>query len=131
MKKTTKIKPIKTDEDHKEALEMLEGLMDTEPKPGSDESDQIGILAVLIENYESKRFPETPSDPIEAIKFRMDQADMTREDLIPYFGSSDEVSEVLSRKKALTLKMIRKIESGLNIPADILIKNTETASRHQ
>ena len=129
MKKDVKIKPIKTKKDHEEALELFEKLMDMNPKPGSDESNQMGVLAALIENYESKKFPEILSDPIEAIKFRMDQTGMTQADLLPYFGSKHEVSEVLSGKKPLTLEMIRKLKSGLDIPADVLIQTTEVADK--
>ena len=104
---------------------MLEEFIDMDPKPGSDESDQMEVLATLIEKYEIEKFPEAPADPIEAIKFRMDQNDMTQADLIPYLGSRSRVSDILNGKRSLTLEMIRKLESGLKIPADLLIKKPD------
>lgn len=116
------IKLIKTQQDHEQALARLMALMDMDPTPGSSENDEIDVLAVLIEKYEKETFPLDKPDPIEAIKFRMDQQGLTNKDLIPYFGSAPKVSEVLSGKRTLSLNMIRKLSEGLGISAEILIQ---------
>lgn len=119
------IKLIKTQQDHEQALARLMALMDMDPAPGSSENDEIDVLAVLIEKYEKETFPLDKPDPIEAIKFRMDQQGLTNKDLIPYFGSAPKVSEVLSGKRTLSLNMIRKLSEGLGISAEILIQAPE------
>lgn len=116
------LKLIKTQQDHEQALARLMALMDMDPTPGSSENDEIDVLAVLIEKYEKETFPLDKPDPIEAIKFRMDQQGLTNKDLIPYFGSAPKVSEVLSGKRTLSLNMIRKLSEGLGISAEILIQ---------
>lgn len=116
------IKIIKTEQDHLEALKMLEVLMDLDPDPDTAEGDQLKLLVTLIKDYETKAFPQTFPDPIQAIKFRMDQADLKPADLIPYLGSRSRVSEILSGKRQLTLEMIRALSAGLGIPAKILIQ---------
>ncbi|MDR7120996.1 ImmA/IrrE family metallo-endopeptidase [Rheinheimera soli] len=122
------IKLIKTQQDHEQALARLMALMDMDPTPGSSENDEIDVLAVLIEKYEKETFPLDKPDPIEAIKFRMDQQGLTNKDLIPYFGSAPKVSEVLSGKRTLSLNMIRKLSEGLGISAEILIQAPEQTS---
>jgi HTH-type transcriptional regulator/antitoxin HigA len=116
------IKIIKTEQDYQEALKMVEALMDRDPNPDTTEGDQLKLLVTLIKDYETKSFPQTFPDPIEAIKFRMDQADLKPADLIPYLGSRSRVSEILSGKRQLTLEMIRALSGGLGIPAKILIQ---------
>src|SRR5581483_8024099 len=120
----TEIKVIKNEEDYSEALKMLEGLVSLDPDPESDEGEKLNLLATLIESYESRAFPVTVSDPIEAIKFRMDQRDLKPADLIPYLGSKSRVSEILSGKRPLSLEMMRVLEVGLGIPAKVLLKQS-------
>ncbi|MCK5475450.1 MAG: ImmA/IrrE family metallo-endopeptidase [Candidatus Pacebacteria bacterium] len=121
----SKIKVIKTEKDYKEALELLEVLMIRDPDPDSDEGEQLAVLSTLIRDYESQSFPKTLPGPIDAIKFRMEQANLTPVDLIPYIGSRSRVSEILSGKRQLTMQMVRAIETGLGIPAKVLIRKPE------
>jgi HTH-type transcriptional regulator / antitoxin HigA len=118
----SKIKFIKTEQDYEEALKLVEVLMSHDPDPDSDEGEQLAVLSTLIQDYESRSFPETLPTQIDAIKFRMDQANLKPADLIPYIGSRSRVSEILSGKRQLTLEMIRALEAGLGIPAKVLIK---------
>jgi HTH-type transcriptional regulator/antitoxin HigA len=113
---------IKTDEQYEEALALVEELMDLDPEPGSGDADKLELLVLLITNYEKEHFPMEMPDPIEAIKFRMEQQQLSQKDLIPYLGSRGRVSEVLNRKRPLTLKMIRTLHKGLGIPAEVLIQ---------
>lgn len=119
------IKVIRTEQDYKEALELLGILMAGDPAPNSENGEKLSILATLIQDYESKCFPETLPDPIDAILFRMEQQNLKPVDLIPYLGSRSKVSEILSRKRPLTLSMIRALESGLGIPAKVLLKESD------
>src|SRR3989339_15248 len=120
-----KIKFIKTAEDYTEALKLVETLMISDPDVNSDEGEQLALLSALIQDYESRSFPETLPNPIDAIKFRMDQANLKPVDLIPYIGSRSRVSEILSGKRQLTLEMMRALEIGLGIPAKVLIKKPD------
>lgn len=115
------IKVIKHREEHAQAMARLSALMDLDPKPGSDEEGELELLALVIEDYERKTVPPPKADPVNAILFRMDQAGLSRKHLIPYIGSASKVSEVLSRKRPLSLAMIRKLHNGLGIPAEALI----------
>ena len=114
------IKLIKTDADHRAALKDIETLMMA--KPDSPEGDKLDVLVTLIEAYEAKHFPLDLPDPIEAIKFEMARSGLTIKDLEPMIGKSNRVYEILSYKRSLTLKMIRKLHEGLGIPAESLIK---------
>ncbi len=116
-----KTKPIKTVADYHEALSRLELIFDA--KNGSTESDEANILALLIDEYENKHFPIEAPDPIEAIKIRMEELDLKQVDLISEIGGRSRVSEVLNRKRKLTVEMIRKLTKRLNISADILIND--------
>ena len=122
-----KIKVIKTEQDYQEALKLVEGLIGRDPNPESAEGEQLNLLSTLIQDYESKTFPATLPNPIEAIKFRMEQADIKPADLIPYLGSRSRVSEILSGKRSLTLDMVRALSDGLGIPAKVLINNPTRA----
>src|SRR5437773_2146813 len=113
------VKLIKTEEEHAEALRRASSLMDA--LPNTPEADELQLLATLIEAYEKERYPLPPPDPIEAIKFRMDQAGLKKKDLIPYIGDLAKVNEVLKGKRALSLKMIRALHKGLEIPAEFLL----------
>lgn len=119
-----KPKVIKTEIDHEMALAHLETLMDAEP--GTPQEEELELFAVLIENYEREHFPIGLPDPIEAIKFRMDQQELTRKDLEKYIGSPSKVSEVLNRKRPLSLAMIRALHQGLDIPAEVLLQEEGT-----
>lgn len=116
------IKVIRTDADHAAALAEIQRLMTREPAAGTREAEELGLLALLVEDYESKRFPISHPDPIEAIRFRMEQQGLAQRDLIRYIGSPSRVSEVLARKRSLTLSMIRALHSGLGIPAESLLQ---------
>lgn len=120
-----KIKVIKTEQDYQEALKLAEELISHDPSPDSAEGEQLSLLGTLIQDYEARAFPEAVPSPIEAIKFRMDQADLKPADLIPYLGSRSRVSEILSGKRQLTIDMIRALSEGLGIPAKVLIKQPD------
>jgi len=122
------VKIIKSKEGYAEAMARLSALMSLDPKAGSEAEDELGLLALVIGDFERQTVPPVQVDPIESILFRMDQMDLSRKDLIPYIGSISKVSEVLSRKRPLSLPMIRRLNKGLGIPADILIEDVETDS---
>ncbi len=113
---------IKTEADYEEALTAIEALMDLDPDPGTPEADQLELLTLLVQEYESREFQIAPPHPIDAIKFRMAQQDLSPRNLVPYLGSRSKVSEVLSGRRQLTLSMIRALHSGLGIPAKVLIQ---------
>lgn len=113
------IKPIKNEADYDDALTRSADLMDA--KENTPEGDELDVLATLIEKYEAQHHPIDAPNPIEAIRFRMEQYNLKDKDLIPYIGQSGRVSEVLSFKRKLTLSMIRKLHSGLKIPTESLI----------
>jgi HTH-type transcriptional regulator/antitoxin HigA len=114
-----KTKLIKTQREYRTALRRAEELMDA--RPGTAEGDELELLAALIEIYEEEHFPIPPPNPIEAIRFRMEQQNLKPQDLIPFLGSRSRVSEVLNGKRPLTLTMIRRLHSGLGIPAEALL----------
>ncbi|MFO7657982.1 MAG: hypothetical protein R6W78_13045 [Bacteroidales bacterium] len=113
------IKMIKTEEDYQKALKRLEVIFDT--PIDSPEGDEAEILSILIEKYEDENYPIGPPDPIEAIKFRMEQMDMNKSDLADIIGYKSRVTEIFSRKRKLTLQMIRKLHDKLKIPYETLI----------
>lgn len=113
------IRPIRSNADLEQALVRMEELWAAED--GTPEADELDVLSILIERYEDEHYPIGPSDPIEAIKFRMEQQGLTPRDLEPYIGSSGRVSEVLNRKRQLSLRMIRRLHDGLNIPYESLM----------
>ncbi|MBW1800586.1 MAG: ImmA/IrrE family metallo-endopeptidase [Deltaproteobacteria bacterium] len=112
-------KLIKTEEDYTLALERIEGLMDAEAD--TPEADELELLSTLVEMYEEKHYPIDLPDPVEAIRFRMEQLGLKQQDLIPFMGSRSKVSEVINRKKPLTLSMMRGLSRGLGIPAEVLL----------
>lgn len=122
---STQIRVLKTDGDHAAAVARLSELMDTDPAPGSAGEAELELLALLIQSYEQSKFPPSPPDPVEAILFRMDQQRLAQKDLVPYIGSMSKVSEVLSRKRTLSLAMIRRLHAGLGIPAEVLIGESQ------
>lgn len=114
------IQPIRNKDDCERALAEIEKLWGTEP--GTPQGDKLDVLLVLVEDYENKFYPIDPPDPIEAIKFRMEQMGLSRKDLEPYLGGRGRVSEVLNRQRGLSLNMIRRLHSGLSIPLESLIR---------
>ena len=115
------IRPIHNEADYKASLMEISTLMDLDPDAGSPDGDRLDILATLVQAYEAKHHPIDPPDPIEAIKFRMEQGGLSVKDLVPLIGNSNRVYEVLGRKRALTLPMIRRLHKQLGIPAEVLI----------
>ncbi len=114
------IKPIHTEEQYLRALKRLEKIFDA--KPGTREGDELEVLSILIEKYEDSKDNIDFPDPIEAIKFRMEQLGYSQTDLIHIVGFKSRVSEILNRKRKLTLDMIRKINRALHIPAEVLVR---------
>ncbi|MGB5981500.1 MAG: helix-turn-helix domain-containing protein [Nonlabens sp.] len=115
------IKPIRTKDDHRKALDRLEVIFDS--KPGSNEADELEILSMLIDNYERDEFPIDLPDPISAIHFRMEQMGLKQKDLVDMIGFKSRVSEIMNKKRKLTLDMIRKLNSQLHIPTEVLIQD--------
>jgi len=115
------IKPIKTETDYKEALKRLEILFDAES--GTLESDEADIIALLVDEYEKKHYPIQAPDPIEAIKIRMEEMQLNQADLVDAIGGKSRVSEVLNRKRKLTVEMIRNLTNRLNLSSKLLISD--------
>jgi HTH-type transcriptional regulator/antitoxin HigA len=118
------IRPIRTAADCQAALREISALMESDPELGTREGDRLDILVTLVQAYEAKHVPISAPDPVEAIKFRMDQSGLSVKDLEPIIGKSNRVYEVLNRKRPLTLAMIRRLHQRLGIPADVLIAET-------
>ncbi|MBF0138958.1 MAG: helix-turn-helix domain-containing protein [Magnetococcales bacterium] len=114
------VHPIKTELDYNAALAEIERLMDA--APDTTEGDRLDLLVTLVEAYEAKHHAINLPDPIEAIKFQMEQMGLSRKELEPFIGSRARVTEVLNRKRNLSLEMIRRLHEGLKIPADVLIR---------
>ena len=113
------IRPIRNSSDHESALKRIEALMSA--RKDTAEGDELEVLVTLVDAYESKHFPIDAPDPIEAIKFRMEQMDLDRKDLEPYLGSRARVSEILNKRRSLSLAMIRALHENLDIPLEALI----------
>ena len=118
------LKPIRTKADYEAALEEVESLWGA--RVGTSEGDRLDILATLIDAYESEHYPMDPPDPIEAIKFRMEQQGLTRKDLEGLVGSRTRVAEVLNRQRGLSINMIRRLHEKLGISAEVLIRPTRS-----
>ncbi len=114
------VKPVRTKKDYEAALAEVERLWGA--KLGTPEGDRLDVLATLIDAYEAARFPIDPPDPVEAIKFRMEQQGLTRKDLQPLIGTRTRVAEVLNRKRNLSIGMIRRLHQALGISAEVLIR---------
>jgi len=121
--KIMNIKPIKTEQDYDLALERLEMIFDAEPN--TEEGDELEILSILIEKYEEEHFPIEFPDPIEAIQFRIEQLGYSQNDLAKIIGLKSRASEILNKKRKLSLSMIRKLTEKLNIPSEVLIQPYE------
>ncbi len=116
-----KISPIRNEKDYQKALDRLEDIF--EAKKDTKEGDELEILSILIDRYENENFPIGMPDPIEAIKFRMEQMGMNQKDLAELVGFKSRVSEILNKKRKLTLDMIRKLNTNLHIPTEVLIQD--------
>lgn len=116
------IKPIHSRADYKAALKAVSSLVDSDPELGTPDGDRLDILATLVQAYEARHFPMDLPDPVEAIKFRMEQQGLRPKDLEPMIGRRSRVYEVLNRKRALTLPMVWRLHMGLGIPAESLIR---------
>jgi HTH-type transcriptional regulator/antitoxin HigA len=115
------IRPIKTKKDYNQAIERLDAIFDA--KKGSSEGDELEVLSILIEKYEDSHFPIELPDPIEAIKFRMEQLGYSQSDLAKVVGLKSRASEILNKKRKLSLDMIRQLHNKLNIPTNVLIQS--------
>jgi HTH-type transcriptional regulator/antitoxin HigA len=115
------ILPIRNEKDYQKALDRLEEIFDAEL--GTEEGDELEILSILIDRFENENFPIGMPDPIEAIKFRMEQMGMKPKDLAEVVGFKSRVSEILNKKRKLSLNMIRKLNTTLNIPTEVLIQD--------
>ncbi|MCC5926961.1 MAG: helix-turn-helix domain-containing protein [Bacteroidetes bacterium] len=114
------IHPIHTQADYNNALSRIEEIFDA--KPGTIEGDELEILGILVDEFEKRHFPVDAPDPIEAVKFRMEQLGLSQSDLAGFIGSKSRASEILSGKRTLSLKMIRLLHRKLNIPAEVLLQ---------
>ena len=122
---THDLKPIRNDEGHAEALAAIEGLWRAEP--GTPEHDRLEVLAMLVDDYESRRWPIEPADPVDLIRYVMEQRGLTRKDLEAAIGSRARVSEILNRRRPLTMKMAWRLHEAFGIPADALIRPYDLA----
>lgn len=114
------VRPVRTEADYDAALRDINALMDA--RPGTPDGDRLDVLVTLVQAYEARHHPVAPPDPVDAIRFRMEQSGLTPRDLEPYIGSRARVSEVLNRRRALTLPMIRRLADGLQIAAEVLVR---------
>lgn len=121
------IQPIRTKADHKAALKLVSKLVDLDPAPRTPDGDMLDIMSTLVAAYEAKHFSFEPADPIEAIKFRMDQQGLAPRDLEPMIGRLNRVYEVLARRRPLTMSMVWKLHKQLGIPAESLIRPPKPA----
>jgi HTH-type transcriptional regulator/antitoxin HigA len=125
------IKPIRSEADYQATLKEIDKLM--ESQPGTPEGDRMDVLVTLVEAYEAKNFPiPEPDDPVQVLEYYMESRGLSRADLMAYLGSKERVSEVLNRKRGLSLEMIRRLHNGLGIPADLIMgrrsqENTKTS----
>ena len=118
------IRPIHSEADYQATLKEISGLMESDPDIGTPAGDRLDVLVTLVQAYEAKHHPITSPDPVEAIKFRMEQSGLSVKDLEPVIGKSNRVYEVLNHKRPLTLRMIRNLHRGLGISAQVLIAET-------
>lgn len=127
-----KLKPIKTNKAYKETLSSIEEMLEKGIKKGTAEGDVLEVLLLLVEKYEEEHFPIDAPDPVEAIKFRMEQMNLKPKDLEQILGNKSLVSKILNKKRSLSLAMIRNLHSALHIPTDVLIREytfSETVSK--
>ncbi len=120
------LKPIRNETDYDRALKRIDALMERNPPLGTPESDELEILAMLVEKYEESAWAIDTPDPIEAITIRMEQMGLRQKDLAPMIGSPGKVSELLNRKIGLSLNMIRRLSEGLHLPPEVLVRPTKS-----
>lgn len=120
------VRPVRTEADYDAALSDIGALMDA--RPGTADGDRLEVLVTLVQAYEARHHPVLPPDPVDAIRFRMEQAGLAPSDLGPYIGSRGRVSEVLNRRRALTLPMIRRLAEGLQLAAEVLVREAPPAT---
>ena len=118
------IRPIRTEADYRATLAQASALLEADPEPGTPQGDRLDILVTLVQAWEARHFPIEAPDPVEAIKFRMEQGGLSVKDLEPIIGKPNRVYEILNRKRPLTLAMIRRLHRTLGIPAEVLIAQT-------
>jgi HTH-type transcriptional regulator/antitoxin HigA len=124
------IRPIRTEADHQAALAQIESLF--EARPGTPAGDQLDVLTTLVEAYESEHEPMPAPDPVEAIRYHLESRGLSASDLVPYLGSTRVVHDILDRRRALTMAMIRRLHASLGISADVLIQSYPlTSSRRE
>ena len=122
------IKPIRSEADYEVAMKEIEILMDSQL--GTPDGDRMDVLVTLVEAYESKNFPiPEPNDPVEVLEYYMESRGLNRSDLVAYLGSKERVSEVLNRKRGLSLEMIRRLHDGLGIPSDLIMGKHRNTTR--
>lgn len=131
MREVIKMKIIRNEIEYNTALARIEELIDIDPLEGTDEADELDVLTLLIKKYEDEKYPIDLPDPIEALKFRMEQMGLKNSDLIPYIGSKGKVSEVLNRKRSLSLNMMRKLYNNLGVPAEVLLSEPGKELPHE
>lgn len=119
------IKPIRTQADYLVALGEVSALIDLDPEHESPEGERLEVIGTLVQAYEARHYPIGPPDPVEAIRFRMEQSGLGIKDLVPFIGPVNRVYQVLARKRPLSLAMIRRIHTGMGIPAEVLIGQAE------
>jgi len=122
---------LRSVDDYRAAVEEIEPLVAEDPDLGTRNADRLELLALLIEDYEEKHHPIEPPDPLEALKFRMDQQGLKQKDLVPLIGSKSKVSEVLAKKRPLSISMVRALSNGLGIPTGVLIQESATLIRRE
>ena len=114
------LRPIRNEEEHETALAEIYALWNADP--GTPEADWLDVLMLLVEDYEKRQYPIDPPDPIDLILFVMEANGLKQKDMLPYFGTHTRTSEILNRRRPLTLEMIRKLGDGLKLPVDVLVK---------
>jgi len=122
-----RLKPIRSESEYDKALERVDEIMGINPEIGTKESDELEVLILLIERYEDEAWTVSPPDPIEAIKYRMEQMHLKQKDLVPYIGNKSKVSELLNRKISLSVKMIKNLSEALHIPLEVLIQSSKNS----
>ena len=123
------IKPIRSEADYEASLKEIETLVNSQP--GTPEGDRMDVLVTLVQAYEATHYPiPEPDDPVGVLEYYMESRGLSRSDLLPYLGSKERVSEILKRKRGLSLEMIRRLHDGLGIPADLLVGRHKPQSKH-
>jgi HTH-type transcriptional regulator/antitoxin HigA len=125
----TPIRPLRNERDYERALDAIEAYFDDEPKPDTPQADRFDLLALVIEDYEKKRWPIEPPDPIDAIRYRMETGNFTQADLGRLIGSRQRASDILKRRRRLTMQMVWKLHRQWGIPAEALIRPPSRARR--